>query len=231
MPPRVASHPLSGFTLLELLVVVIVLALVSVGILMSRNIVELARMQSVVSEYQKFNAAFTTFQLRFRSLPGDSPHATAYFGAVTQNGNGDGKIDLSGESLLVWQHLHHGGLDSTAYTGALVTDKVLTGVNVPGSLVEEGSYRSFHQETPLSGLSGNVIQFGRDNGQLSLREGALTPADALQIDRKLDDGALKQGLMVAVKDAAGEPCAALVSSWLGLFSETEDRCLLYLQVE
>ncbi len=61
-----------------------------------------AGLRAVISEYNQYNTAITTFYGTYNFLPGDLSNAYAYWGAncsgsaATCNGNGNRKINTNG---------------------------------------------------------------------------------------------------------------------------------------
>ena len=102
-----------GFTLIELSVVLIIVALLSGGIFVGRDLIRSARLLQLVGERSKLLTAVSSFQAKYGALPGDMSDAEAMWGTdpggcplttgnptpsnsvpkqATCNGNGDGVI-------------------------------------------------------------------------------------------------------------------------------------------
>ncbi len=126
----------SGFTLIELSIVLVVIGLVTAGILVGRDLIDQAELRSVITDVEKYQTAVNTFKAKYNCLPGDCKNATDFFGTqtggggcphpsvpstadnpATCNGNGNGTIwgyldyvPLDYEKLRFWQHLSAAGL-------------------------------------------------------------------------------------------------------------------------
>jgi len=93
----------SGFTLIELSIVLVIIGLIAGGVLVGRDLIHAAEIRAQVSQIEKYNAATNTFKVKYNALPGDiaEPNATA-FGFVARGsnkgeGDGDGAITGSGD--------------------------------------------------------------------------------------------------------------------------------------
>src|SRR5579883_3383059 len=89
----------SGFTLIELSIVLIIIGLIVGGILTGRDLIDAAARRAQISQIEKYNTAVHTFQVKYGYLPGDipDPYATnfgfASRGSSQGSGDGDGMID------------------------------------------------------------------------------------------------------------------------------------------
>ena len=98
----------SGFTLVEIAVVIIIVGLLVGGILKGQALVENSRVSTIVSQVGAIKAAAYTFHDKYNQFPGDMANATT---AIPQcdaahlciNGNGSGYIaDDPGGCCNVW---------------------------------------------------------------------------------------------------------------------------------
>lgn len=111
----------SGFTLIEISIVLVIIGLLAGGILKGQQMIENAKYKQFVQQIDSYSVAVAAFQDRYHAWPGDFRKATLAFpsppaGVVVVNGNGDGLIrtgycDAQGkESCLAFQHLMLAGL-------------------------------------------------------------------------------------------------------------------------
>lgn len=151
----------SGFTLVELSVVLVILALLAGGIRGGQSLIRAAQLRNVSVEYAQWKTAIGAFQTRYAALPGDMPNATEYWGRAdngsfsgqcanrvtnqgtgtqTCNGNGDGKVRFDdNEMFRFWQHLANAELIPGNYTGIRGSGGVHhheLGVNAPVSKIQ-----------------------------------------------------------------------------------------------
>ena len=61
----------SGFTLIELSIVLVILGLLVGGILVGADLIQAARIRAQISDFQAINTGAATFQLKYNALPGD----------------------------------------------------------------------------------------------------------------------------------------------------------------
>ncbi|MCH7859804.1 MAG: prepilin-type N-terminal cleavage/methylation domain-containing protein, partial [Candidatus Marinimicrobia bacterium] len=115
-----------GFTLVELSISLVIIALVVAAIVSGMELKRVAELRSVISDIHKFNTAIRIFENKYNYLPGDIYNASRYFpGCVDDeanlcNGNGDGEISPAyTEGLRVWQHLALSNILPGPYTGLM----------------------------------------------------------------------------------------------------------------
>jgi prepilin-type N-terminal cleavage/methylation domain-containing protein len=104
----------SGFTLVELSIVLMIIGLLVSGILVGKDMIRAAELRSITSEKDQIQTAVNLFKNKYLGLPGDLSNATDFWGTMptgtcsntaagasggtgtqTCNGDGDGIIDLS----------------------------------------------------------------------------------------------------------------------------------------
>lgn len=140
----------SGFTLVELSIVLVIIGLVIGGVIFGRELVKVGDIQKQISDVAEFEAAAVTFKLKFDCLPGDCERATVFFDAGSEpdqvrNGDGDGRISDRGsvtsstswftfthEWGQVWDHLAAAKLVKLAqYNGGSPSTDNFTGISMP----------------------------------------------------------------------------------------------------
>src|SRR5262245_61373867 len=121
--PLVTMHPTikttKGFTLVEIAVVIVVIGLLLGGMLRASQLTVGARVRELASQQDSIRTAYLGFYERFRALPGDYSQAIGNIQAVTQNGNGNGRIEPGAtpdEGILEWEHLSRSGYVNGGYT-------------------------------------------------------------------------------------------------------------------
>jgi len=119
----------AGITLIEIALIIVVVGLLLSGILKGREIITNAKIKYLEGEYQAIATALSSYQDRYRALPGDDKRATKRFtnkmlpAHISQIFNGDGNwyiegafdddsqaLDQNKESRHFWAHLRLSGL-------------------------------------------------------------------------------------------------------------------------
>jgi prepilin-type N-terminal cleavage/methylation domain-containing protein len=97
-----------GFSILELVLVLVVVGLLFGGIAAGRELIVSAKARSLINQQDELRMAFFSFQDRYQFPPGDYSEAIRNIGA-TRNGDGDGRIqgtrEGGTENILAWEHL------------------------------------------------------------------------------------------------------------------------------
>ena len=216
----------SGFTLIEIAIVLVIIGLLLGGVLKGQELITSARVRNLISQQDGIKAAFFGFQDRYRALPGDYPaaQATANIPNVTLGGNGDGQIFNTGaanEQTIAWTHLSHAGFLTGSYNMATATDAV-SASNTPAN-----TYNAFLQlvyDNVYSITTGDPAVSTRHN----LKTGNQIPVEILtEVDRKIDDSNPGRGTFrFSVYQGAGTaPTAATcadgtIANWLTTSGQT-----------
>jgi prepilin-type N-terminal cleavage/methylation domain-containing protein len=160
----------SGYTLLEVSIVLGIIALLVGGILTGKVLVRASQLQNMTVAVDKYRKAIIQFRDKYRQLPGDMSNAETFWGSdascpntptnsiiktATCNGNGDGFIGTSTTASVLsqttewfraWQQLSDAGLIQGQYTGAVgaTTTEGLAGVNIPAGKMKGSGWMVYY---------------------------------------------------------------------------------------
>jgi prepilin-type N-terminal cleavage/methylation domain-containing protein len=211
----------TGFSLVELSIVLVILGLLTGGILAGQSLIRAAELRSITTDYQRYTTATQTFRDKYQAIPGDMRNATRFWGdnntacadaAIangtpgTCNGNGDGIIanptlaaSATDEIPQLFNQLALAGLIEGSYTGTWNASASYTiGTTVPrlkmnNSMLFSGSGFNWPGDGDTYRLEyGNYLYYSGNGGGAILR-----PEEAWNIDTKLDDGKPASGFIIA----------------------------------
>jgi len=183
-----------GFTLVELSIVIVIFGLLVAGIAAGKNLIETAKVRSIITDVDQFKQSVQAFYGQYNYLPGDFPTylSQGYFGVTGGNGNGilDGK---AAEGHKAYIHMSHAGLVIHKDLPYFSTDRFYPGRNAPITKYDPSNACIFlHRSTQFFGeLFGvNAIHVeGMHPGASNCQEGPLLYSEhARAIDDKIDDG-------------------------------------------
>jgi len=179
-----------GFTLLEIVIVVLIVGLILAGVVKGQEMITSAKVKRVSGQLDEIRAAFLGFEDRFKAIPGDYAEAalTLDCGGPCLRGNGNGRIrsnetPVGGnqvhEDLLVWTHLAASGLLKGDYR--MVDGQALA----TESSVLKNPFGAY-MHVAFDGWYG--INDGGTRRH-NLKTGAQVPVEVVaELDRKTDDG-------------------------------------------
>ena len=189
---QIQSQKQTGFTLIEIAIVLVIIGLLLGGVLKGQELITSARVRNIITQQDGIKAAFYGFQDRYRAMPGDYAQAMANITGAGGNGNGNGQIELAGavvssskpeEHILVWDHLSHAGF----LTGSFVFNVAPSPATSPTN-----PYNVVLQ------LIHDIVYFDATSpspSRLNLKTGNQVPVEILaEIDRKIDDGNAQRGV-------------------------------------
>jgi len=191
----------SGFTLVEIAIVLVIVGLLLGGILKGQEMIVQAKIKNVINDFNGVTAAVNSYQDRYRALAGDDLNAAARWTGQTNSGTGDGQWTCSGgatggyktvlaaqatnadECNLFWQHLRLGGFiqgqAAGAQGGQQPSNAVLgiTGVQTGGM-----------------GFTSNIVCTTN-----------LPDKIAVAVDTQMDDAKADTGQLRGIKQTASNP--------------------------
>jgi prepilin-type N-terminal cleavage/methylation domain-containing protein len=181
----------SGFTLVEIAIVMVIIGLLVGGVLKGQAMIENAKVKRIAKQGDELRAAVMTFYDKYGQYPGDENLAAVPPGGGDSDGNGNGQITGT-EAYEVFRDLALTGLISGSYNGTSTLPQHAFGGNVdliwvdpPGATTPAAHYFRFIN------LPANI---------------------AAELDLKMDDGVYDTGSIVG--SAAYTPGATLPTLYI-----------------
>lgn len=193
-----------AFSLIEISIVLTIIGVMLGAIFQGQELLDSAKIQSVVSEYQKINLSIHSYKESYGYYPGDDPKASERFSNISQNGNGNHIIDES-ESDLVWIHLKASGNSENS--------------TAPSSRFG-GRFSIVHNPTPS--LHGHWIMLSNSNSS-----GILTPKQAQKLKTKIDGNhtVFNEGFLQITDDGSNE----CISNGTLNAGSSKSACITYMK--
>jgi prepilin-type N-terminal cleavage/methylation domain-containing protein len=175
----------SGFTLVEIAIVLVIIGLLLGGILKGQELINSAKVKAMVNDMKLVATQVYGYQDRFKAMPGDDPRADLNLAGATKaitpagslaNGRIEGdwnSITKTDESYLFWQHVRFANLA----TGT--TDK------------DALDYRPQNSENGNLGITSAAVLTAPTSpfsGSFFVCQGNINGRFARQIDTTMDDG-------------------------------------------
>lgn len=194
----------SGFTLIEIAIVLVIIGLLLGGVLKGQELINSARVKNFANDFRQIPVYIYSYQDRFRALPGDDGQAAtrvagatnATTGGTVSNGSIEGRWDsqtVTDESVMFWQHIKLAGL---APGDTAVNLATLVPRNADGGILGVQSI-STANAAPIAGMTGSYAICSR----------SIQGRFAVQLDVTMDDGNTATGSIRVMADVA-PPAAA-----------------------
>ena len=189
----------SGFTLVEIAIVLVIIGLLLGGILKGQELINSAKVKNLANDFRTIPTFIYAYQDKFKSLPGDdaaaSTHVTGATNATTPAASqGNGVINgnwnsttTTDESYLFWQHVR---LANLAAGPTAVADPDYIPKNGVGGKI--GLSSTMAGQLQISGMSGTY----------QICSEGLLGKFVKQLDTQMDDGNTATGSMRAVAGGA-----------------------------
>ena len=111
----------SGFTLIEIAIVLVIIGLLLGGVLKGQELINSAKVKNLAGDFKNIPVFIYGYQDKFKALPGDdsgaATHTTGTLATTPAGKQGNGVIDglwnsqtSTDESYLFWQHVRLAGL-------------------------------------------------------------------------------------------------------------------------
>lgn len=158
----------TGFTLIELSIVLVIIGLVIGGVLIGQDLINAANIRAAGTQIEGYETAIGVFRSKYHAMPGDLTSEQAISLGMQPRGiceGGNGELNagcgncgidypiyrLSGEIALFWRDLSQSGLIAESFNSA--TDTCITNI----------IQSNLRRYLPESRLAGNYIHIGTWN--------------------------------------------------------------------
>lgn len=195
----------SGFTLVEIAIVLVIIGLLIGGVLKGQELINSAKVKNLALDFRNIPPLIYNYQDKFRALPGDDVAAATHLkGGVNAgtgtpgNGSLDGNWDSTtktDETFLLWQHLRLAGLlngptDLSAVTDAATARDFLPKNADGGQIGIESAAAHFIKDpgAATTFMSGTYV----------ICSSGISGKFAKQLDIMLDDGDVQAGALRVV---------------------------------
>ncbi len=199
------KHSQSGFTLVEIAIVLVIIGLLLGGVLKGQELIENGKIKNAVNDLNGVTAGYNSYIDRFHSLPGDDGGSGAGAPSVaslqarggawtniTTAGNNSGVIQITAAQVFT-------GLgEGTAFWQALKAAGFITG-NPADALIPALPRNAFNGLTGVgTGVTPTV-----GAAKFSVCQSQVPGKSARAIDTQLDDGVPNQGNVLATLGVVG----------------------------
>ncbi len=177
----------SGFSLVELSIVLVILGLLVGGILAGQSLIRASELRAVTTEHSRYLTAINAFKDQYFGLPGDMPNATKFWGAIdptpatcrgtssttiaTCDGNGDGLVWTMdsyvsfSEAWHFWKQMANAGLIEGSYHGGRKAGNAVPysadiGANVPASKLPGSGWSGYHPDALGDATNWYTYEYG-----------------------------------------------------------------------
>jgi prepilin-type N-terminal cleavage/methylation domain-containing protein len=213
----------SGFTLIEIAIVLVIIGLLLGGVLKGQELINSAKVKNLATDFRNIPVFIYGYQDKFKALPGDDALATTHLTGATActpaaaglcaTGNGilDGSWNaaaITNESYVFWQHVRLAGLTAGSTTTGAAD---YLPVNAVGGSIGIQSGTTDVTKTPVKDLSATPVAI---RGTYIICSPNILGKFAKQLDIQLDDGNTATGSMMStptISYAIGNSATATAS--------------------
>lgn len=210
----------SGFTLVEIAIVLVIIGLLLGGVLKGQELINSAKVKNLANDFRTIPTFVYAYQDKFRALPGDDRAADTHIGvAAATNGDGNGRIQGN------WNDIPAGGACAAAPAGESCNFWLHVRVaNLATGTINQGSadYMPRNAEGGLMGVTG-VAPVAGWTGNYFVCSTGIQGRFIRQLDLAMDDGITNTGnIRVICQDvcaiAAAFPNALTVNDDANLYT-------------
>ena len=200
----------SGFTLVEIAIVLVIIGLLLGGILKGQEMITQAKIKNLINDFNGLSAAMYSYQDRYRALPGDELNATtvARWGAAAFGGDGNGTF-IRGTTAAATDVYNNppAAPSATVAEGNLFWLHLRLSGFVPGSTDTTAAASTQQPNNSVNGIVG-VQTSGMGFTSNIICTSNLPDKVAIAVDTQVDDGSSIRGQLRGQLQTAPNPAAA-----------------------
>jgi prepilin-type N-terminal cleavage/methylation domain-containing protein len=226
----------SGFTLIEIAIVLVIIGLLLGGVLKGQELINSAKVKNLATDFRNIPVFIYGYQDKFKALPGDdatigtlnthltgatpcTPAATAGH-CVLGNGIIDGpwnSTSIADESYAFWQHVRLSGLAAGSIDTTLANGIGYLPTNASGGNIGIQSGSTVATLVPMFADAAKSLPI---RGSYVICSAGILGKFVKQLDIQMDDGVTNTGSMMATDTivtpytmgAVATPLASIVDS-------------------
>jgi len=216
----------SGFTLVEIAIVLVIIGLLLGGILKGQELINSAKVKNLAQDFKNAPLPIYGYQDRFRAIPGDDARADTNLpgGTVADRGDANGRIDgewnsqvATDESAKYWRAVRLTNFAAGPTDMTVLPDYYPN--NVEGGRI--GLTSATPAQTPITGMAGSYV----------FCSSGILGKYAKQLDTALDDGNTTTGSIrvrtLVTGGAVAAPEAATASTVAGFDTTSYTVCMTF----
>jgi prepilin-type N-terminal cleavage/methylation domain-containing protein len=216
----------SGFTLIEIAIVLVIIGLLLGGVLKGQELINSAKVKNLATDFRNIPVYIYGYQDKFKALPGDDPQANTHVnGNVATTGGTPGNGVIEGlwnsttqteESYLFWQHVRLAGLTSGSTT--LGAADYLPQNSVGGNIGIQSGTSCTAAGAPLATCTAAFLTPIKDGAGVAIRGTFIICSPNIlgkfvkQLDLQTDDGNTATGSMMATPTNGYAPAATATAT-------------------
>jgi prepilin-type N-terminal cleavage/methylation domain-containing protein len=216
----------SGFTLVEIAIVLVIIGLLLGGILKGQELINSAKVKNLANDFRVIPTYIYAYQDKYKALPGDdktvgshvgcNDGASSTTGPTCKAGNGNGVIDgyvfdgvsaTTSDAMNFWMHVR---LANLAAGPTSLTDPAYIPTNAVGGSIGISSMSS--GQPLITGMTGTYQVCSR----------GILGKFAKQLDIQMDDGNTATGSLQVIADpTTGTPTAGTTAVATGSVTDAD----------
>jgi len=198
----------SGFTLIEIAIVLVIIGLLLGGVLKGQELINSAKVKNLAGDFKNVPVYIYGYQDKFKALPGDDSRVLDHVSGVAASTGGtvgNGVIEglwkpaaATDETAVFWQHLRLANLAPGSTTVSIAAGNTYMPTNAVGGQLGITNAAA----GPITGMKGSYI----------VCSDAIAGKFAKQLDTTLDDGVTNTGSLQVIAAGTTAPGAATATT-------------------